>query len=1365
MSKQTRHILVIDDNAEDRAAIRWYLEQDADFAYAIQEAELGSQGIAAYASVRPDCVLLDYRLPDMDGLEVLSVLTEGKIPPDIAIVMLTGTGNEAIAVQALRRGAHDYLVKGKAVSEDIRRAVSNAIEKVELVGRINEQRKWLQGTLASIGDAVIATDVAGCVTFMNEVAQGLTGWTQTDAEGQHIAEVFRIVNEETRSTVESSVEQTLREGVIVGPVNHTLLAKDGREVPIDHSVAPVHDQTGTLLGAVRVFRDISARKQTEEQLRRNHETFYNLIQNTPFGVFIVDADFRLVQISKGSKKVFNNVASPIGRDFAEILRTLWKEPFATQVIERFRHTFLTGEPYRSSNTTEQRGDIEDVESYDWKIERITLPDGRYGVVCYFYDLTERLQFEKKLRESEERIRLVLGASQLGIWIYDFTTQRVYRSAEHDEIFGTDKLEPTADAFFSVVHPEDVERVQTEFNRSVEMRSLFEIEFRIMRPDGEERWIKNQGHAKYDADGQPLQFLGTVFDITGRRRRELNLAFLADLQRALGGLLSAAKILSVAGTRITRYLNLSHCLFVEIGEDADEAYVIYDHHAAGATSLAGIYPLQEFYTQAEREQLAAGQLLVINDVRNDSHLEAGAARLDALGVCALANAPYSSDGRWKFLLSAQHDQPHQWREDEIELLRELSAQIWLRLERINAEEALRENEKQLALALTSAAMGVWTWDLRTNAVHWSPEHYTIFGLDSFDGTLEAFAKTLHPEDAEHVLATVNGAIESRLPYEAEFRIIRGDGTVRWVGNRGRAEYDADGKPLRMLGIAADIHERKQVEEKLRESEQQLRKALNTIKREQRQLQTILASLPVGVMVTDKEGAALMLNQALNDIWRGTRTVESLNHCEHYQAWELDTNKRFNVEDWPISRTLKTGEPQAEREFGIRRFDDTTGIMSAVAVPLKDEEGALIGGVSVAQDITERKRAEAERTRLLASEQRLRAAAEEANRLKDEFLATASHELRTPLTAIVGWARMLRSGKLDPETTSQALGTIERNANVQTKLIEDLLDISRILSGKLLLDIRPLQMSSVISDAVNTVSPAAHAKNIAIEVSIDPLADSVPGDANRLQQVIWNLLSNAVKFTPKDGFVMVALRRVDGQIEITVRDTGLGIEPEFLPYVFDRFRQADGKTTKKHGGLGLGLAIVRHLVELHGGEVKAHSDGLGSGSSFIVSLPLVDENASTASRATPPVKVETIVDTRLTIECPPKLNGLRVLVVDDDWDTLEMLSAVLGECDAEVVTVASAAEAILEIERRRPDVLVSDIGMPDEDGYDLIRWVRETEEERGEHAIPALALTAYAKASDRVRALAAGYQVHLAKPVEPAELALVVANLAGRINVSG
>jgi len=352
-------------------------------------------------------------------------------------------------------------------------------------------------------------------------------------------------------------------------------------------------------------------------------------------------------------------------------------------------------------------------------------------------------------------------------------------------------------------------------------------------------------------------------------------------------------------------------------------------------------------------------------------------------------------------------------------------------------------------------------------------------------------------------------------------------------------------------------------------------------------------------------------------------------------------------------------------------------------------------------------------------------------------------------------MLRAGALDGKTAAGALETIERNADAQTRLIEDLLDISRIISGKLHLDTRPVEMAPVIRDAVSAVRPAAQAKNIVVVTSIDASTGLVLGDANRLQQVFWNLLSNAVKFTPKEGRIEVSLGRVESQIEFSVRDTGEGIEPEFLPYVFDRFRQADGSKTRKHGGLGLGLSIVRHLVEMHGGTVKAESDGRGRGATFSVRLPVL---ALQGGGVSPHETAED--ESLLGIECPAKLDGVRVLLVDDDRDTLEMLEAVLSKCDAEVVMVASVAEALREIERQRPDVLVSDIGMPETDGYDFIKQLRASESERGAATIPALALTAYAKPEDRVRALAVGYQVHLAKPVEPAEFALVVANLVGR-----
>jgi PAS domain S-box-containing protein len=524
-----------------------------------------------------------------------------------------------------------------------------------------------------------------------------------------------------------------------------------------------------------------------------------------------------------------------------------------------------------------------------------------------------------------------------------------------------------------------------------------------------------------------------------------------------------------------------------------------------------------------------------------------------------------------------------------------------------------------------------------------------------------------------------------------------------------------------------------------------------------LGTTLQSIGDAVIVTDADGRVTLMN-AVAESLTGWKADEATGRPLPEVFNVVNEGTRAEVEN-PFTKVLRAGTivGLANHTVLTAKGGAETPIDDSGA-PIKDAGGKIIGVVLVFRDITERKRAEQEREHLFEREQAARVEAEEANRLKDEFLATASHELRTPLTAIVGWTRMLRTGGLDGKTAAAALETIERNADAQTKLIEDLLDISRIITGKLLLDTRPIEMAPVINDAVSAVRPAAEAKNVAIVTSVDSHAGLVLGDASRLQQVVWNLLSNAVKFTPKDGRIEVSLGRVDSRVEVSVRDTGEGIEPEFLPYVFERFRQADGSKTRRHGGLGLGLAIVRHLVEMHGGTVGARSEGRGRGATFTVRLPVPALNGRADAHDAARGAAEGAGV--LSIECPPKLDGVRVLLVDDDRDTLEMLDAVLSKCEAEVVTVASAAEALREIERRRPDVLVSDIGMPETDGYELIKEVRAREAERGGVTIPALALTAYAKAEDRVRALSVGYQVHLAKPVEPAEFALVVASLVGR-----
>ena len=408
-----------------------------------------------------------------------------------------------------------------------------------------------------------------------------------------------------------------------------------------------------------------------------------------------------------------------------------------------------------------------------------------------------------------------------------------------------------------------------------------------------------------------------------------------------------------------------------------------------------------------------------------------------------------------------------------------------------------------------------------------------------------------------------------------------------------------------------------------------------------------------------------------------------------------------------------------------------------------------------EAAQRARAEAEAS--AAENARLYREAQESSRLKDEFLATVSHELRTPLTAILGWAHMLRTRQSDGDSALKAFETIERNARAQAQLIDDLLDVSRIITGKLRIDVRPVDPNSFIEAAIEAVRPAAEAKGVRVQSIMDTGVVSVLGDPVRLQQVVWNLLSNAIKFTPRGGRVTVSLERVNSHIEIGVSDSGAGISPGFLPYVFDRFRQADGRTTRQHGGLGLGLAIVRHLVELHGGTVRAESPGEGEGATFKVLLPVVPvyQTVGVAERVHPAAR-----DTLPVYDCPERLDGLRVLVVDDEPDTRELLIAGLGMCGAEVTTAGSAAEALEAFAADVPDLLISDIGMPGEDGYELIRRVRELPPEGG-GKVPAIALTAYARAEDRMQALRAGYHMHVPKPVELAELVAVAASLVQRV----
>ena len=441
-------------------------------------------------------------------------------------------------------------------------------------------------------------------------------------------------------------------------------------------------------------------------------------------------------------------------------------------------------------------------------------------------------------------------------------------------------------------------------------------------------------------------------------------------------------------------------------------------------------------------------------------------------------------------------------------------------------------------------------------------------------------------------------------------------------------------------------------------------------------------------------------------------------------------------------------------------------SSMVVPLL-ARGRMLGGLSfvgtearprygaadlaVAEDLARRAALALDNARLYRQAQDARLQAEGANRAKDEFLSVVSHELRTPLTPILAWARMLRRGGFEPGVAARALDVIERNARSQAQLVEDLLDVSRIISGKLRLEVRPLELAGVVEGATEAARPAAEAKGIQLVSVLDPRSGKVEGDGERLRQVVSNLLSNAIKFTPGGGRVEVRLRRLAGDVTLTVIDTGKGIAPEFLPHLFERFRQADSSSTRSYGGLGVGLAIVRHVVELHGGAVRATSAGEGQGAAFTVTLPAIAASDATATPGEPTGRPEPTTY--------PALDGLHVLVVDNEPDTCDLLATLLSRCGAETRTACSAAEARTLFGRWKVDVLVSDLGMPGEDGYALLRDLRSRAGERGD-ALPAIALTAYARAEDRVKALASGFERHVVKPVEPSELVSIVADVAGR-----
>jgi PAS domain S-box-containing protein len=710
----------------------------------------------------------------------------------------------------------------------------------------------------------------------------------------------------------------------------------------------------------------------------------------------------------------------------------------------------------------------------------------------------------------------------------------------------------------------------------------------------------------------------------------------------------------------------------------------------------------------------------------------------------------------------------------------------------ARKDLDEASARLKLALTASRLGDWSWDSKTDIVNMSETAACIFGIPQGPHmTWTEMRNLLHEDDREAARIAVENALTANIDYDIEFRVMRADKSEVWVSSKGRGLYGDKGEAVGMLGFVQDISNRKATEETLREQADALR-ALNEVG------QIISAELDLHKTVQAVTNTATeLIGARFGSFFYNVLSEEGVSHMLFAGV------PRDAFTQLPIPQMADLFGPTFRSEGVVRiadvKLDTRYGknspyygmpdghleITSYLAVPVVSRSGEVLGGLffghpdpnfftdrdemtvislasqaAIAMDNARlyeaAKKARSEAEQAAAENERLYRQAEESSRLKEEFLATISHELRTPLSAILGWARMLRLGQLSEPNVAKALETIERNARAQAQLVDDLLDVSRIITGKLRMDVRPSDPKSFIDAAVEAVKPAAEAKGVRVQKVIDTGPVSIPGDPVRLQQIVWNLLSNAIKFTPRGGRVQIRSERVNSHLEIVVSDTGQGIAPDFLPHVFDRFRQADQRTSRQHGGLGLGLSIVRHLVELHGGTVNAQSSGEGRGATFTVMLPIspIYHLEESGARVHPAAR-----DLLPADDTTDRLDGLRILVVDDELDTRELLKQGLEYCGAVVRVASCATEAIDEIMTNVPDILISDVGMPDIDGYDLIRQVRGLPLEKG-GKVAAIALTAYTRIEDRLHALRAGYDMHVPKPVELAELVAVAASVARR-----
>jgi PAS domain S-box-containing protein len=941
------------------------------------------------------------------------------------------------------------------------------------------------------------------------------------------------------------------------------------------------------------------------------------------------------------------------------------------------------------------------------------PDRMIGVVM---DVTARRQAETQREEARRSMQLALAVARAGVWEWQVATNRVLGDESLARLFGIGHEDIVAggvsvERFRAPIHPDDLQRVDRAMQPILTAGGEFESEFRVLGSDRAPRWVAARGKVELDASGALVRLTGLVFDVTAQKESERDAAVLVELGERIRTVDDARELCTAVERLLDeRFDETHHVLAADTGPDAGEA---------GAGDTAGFASQHDRLLSRDAiADLHAGRTVVVNE----RDLSAAKPGERARGVSALVAVPRLGETGWSFTLFAVAGRPREWRAHEIALLETVAERTWNAVEKLRLAARLRVSEQRYRslVSATAAIVGVTDPEGRFVAAQPGWEAYTGQSWDEHGGY--GYLNAIHPDDREaaaHAWQTARdeGAV---FEYEARLRHAASD-SYRYCVARVIPVRNAAGAIREWVSSIVDVDEQRRAEMRIRASDAEWRLVFESAR------DFAIFTLAADRRVTRwNPGATRLL---------GYEDAEIIGQVADVLFTPED--RAALVPEQEVASVLTSGRAEDER-WHLRK-DGSRFWASGLMMPLANERGETIGFVKIMRDMTVGKWAAEEREELLRIAERARADAESASRAKDDFLATLSHELRSPLQAAMGWAALLRSGNLSGVQLDKAVKTVERSIRHQVRLVDDLLDVSRILTGKLHLETTTVDLVLVIEQLREEMQVDVRGKGLDLVVAVERCG-TVLGDAQRITQIFRNLLTNAIKFTPAGGRIeIVGCDRDDGVV-VAVSDTGQGIAADFLPHIFDRFSQADSSMTRQHGGLGLGLGIVRHLVQMHGGSIAAESAGVGEGATFRVRLP---HGASTPGDQSMRIAGESGAGS---------LRGVLVGLVDDDANARDALALLLQEIGARVVTASSAHEALNLFSSARPDVIVSDLGMPDHDGFWLARELRALGS-----TVPMIALSGFAAADVKARVLAEGFRAHVSKPAGRRELAESIANV--------